>query len=151
MDVCVNEVTPTVFCDEEGYDIIPVHMVRVLHEETKQEDDEQETITTTIEPWDLKLIEEISICDKDPTNESSNDEADHQEHVYYDASDELEEYEEPEPIVVQLRDGKEVTIPRESTEFQKKKKRRQRQTRTQGVEICSGIPWETTLSKVFTS
>ena len=30
VDVCVNEVTPTVFCDEEGYDIVPVHMVRVL-------------------------------------------------------------------------------------------------------------------------
>ena len=70
--ICVNEVTPTVFCDEEGYDIIPVHMIRVLHEETKQENDEQETI----EPWDLKLIEEISICDKDPVNESSNDERD---------------------------------------------------------------------------
>ena len=52
MDVCVNEVTPTVFCDEEGYDIIPVHMIRVLHEEIKQADDEQETI----EPRDLKLI-----------------------------------------------------------------------------------------------
>ena len=35
VDVCVNEVTPTVFCDEEGYDIIPVHMIRVLHEEAK--------------------------------------------------------------------------------------------------------------------
>ena len=123
VDVCVNEVTPTVFCDEEGYDIIPVHMVRVLHEETKQEDDEQETITTTIEPRDLKLIEEISICDKDPANKSSNDEDDHQEHVYYDASDELEEYEEPEPIVVQLRDEKEITIPQEPTELQKQRRR----------------------------
>ena len=44
VDVCVNEVTPTVFCDEEGYDIIPVHMIRVLNDETKQEYDEQETI-----------------------------------------------------------------------------------------------------------
>ena len=41
VDICVNEVTPTVFFDEEGYDIIPIHMVRVLHEETKQKDDEK--------------------------------------------------------------------------------------------------------------
>ena len=94
VDVCVNEVTPTVFCDEEGYDIIPVHMVRVLHEETKLEDDKRDT---TKPPRDLKLIKEISICDKDPVNESSNEEEDHHGQIYYDASDELEEHEEPEP------------------------------------------------------
>ena len=48
MDVCVNEVTSTIFCDEEGFGIIPIHMVRVLHEETKQEDDEQETTTVNL-------------------------------------------------------------------------------------------------------
>ena len=121
--VCVNEVTPTVFCDEAGYDIIPVHMVRVLHEETKQEDDEQETATITMEPQNLKLIEEISIFDKDPTNKSSEDEDNQQGHVFYDASDEQEDYEEPEPIVVQLRDGKEITIPREPSEMQKRRRR----------------------------
>ena len=131
MDVCVNEVTPIVFCDEEGYDIIPVHMVNVLHEETQQKDDEQETTTTNIEPQDLKLMEEISICDKGPANESSDDEDNHQEHVFYDASDELEDYEEPEPIIVQLRDGKEISIPREPIEMQKRR-RHQRQTRTKG-------------------
>ena len=31
VDVCINKVTPTVFCDEEGYDIIPIHMVEVFH------------------------------------------------------------------------------------------------------------------------
>jgi hypothetical protein len=30
VDVCVNEVTPTVFCDEEGYDLTPFHMIRVI-------------------------------------------------------------------------------------------------------------------------
>ena len=102
-------------------------MIRVLHDETKQEDDVQKLI----EPKNLKIIEEISICDKDPANESSNDEGDCQEQIYYDASDELEDYEEPEPIVVQLRDGKEITIPRELTELQKRR-RRQHQTRTKG-------------------
>ena len=33
MDVCINKVKPIVFCDEEGYDIIPIHMVKVFHEE----------------------------------------------------------------------------------------------------------------------
>ena len=77
------------------------------------------------------MIEEISICDKDPVNESSNEEDDHNEQIYYDASDELEEYEEQEPIVIQLRDGKEITIPGEPTELQKRR-RCQRQTRTKG-------------------
>ena len=30
VDVCVNEVTPTVFCDEEGYDLVPFHMVKLI-------------------------------------------------------------------------------------------------------------------------
>ena len=127
VDVCVNEVTPTVFCDEEGYDIVPVHMVRVLHDETKQEKEKQDNTETR----DLKLLEEISICDQDPVNESSNEEEDHHEQIYYDASDELEDFEELEPIVVQLRDGKEIIIPREPSELQKRR-RRERQTRTKG-------------------
>ena len=127
VDVCVNEVTPTVFCDEEGYDIVPVHMVRVLHDETKQEGEKQDNT----EPRDLKLLEEISICDEDPADESSSEEEDHHEQIYYDASDELEDYVEQEPIIVQLRDGKEITIPREQSELQKRR-RRERQTRTKG-------------------
>ena len=47
------------------------------------------------------------------------------------ASDELEEYEQQEPIIIQLRDEKEITIPREPTELQKRR-RRQQQTRTKG-------------------
>ena len=31
LDVCVNEMTPTIFCDEEGYDIIPICMIKVSH------------------------------------------------------------------------------------------------------------------------
>ena len=102
-------------------------MVRILHDETKQEGEKLDTTETR----DLKLLEEISICDKNPVNESSNEEEDHHEQIYYDASDELEEFEEPEPIIVQLRNGKEVIIPREPSELQKRR-RRERQTRTKG-------------------
>ena len=31
-DVCVNEVTPTLFCDEEGYDLVPFRMVSIIQE-----------------------------------------------------------------------------------------------------------------------
>ena len=30
LDVCTNEVTPTMFCDEEGYDLFPFQMVKIL-------------------------------------------------------------------------------------------------------------------------
>ena len=33
VDVCVNEVTQTVFYDKEWFDIIPIQMVRVIHGE----------------------------------------------------------------------------------------------------------------------
>ena len=76
-------------------------------------------------------MEEVSIRDKDPANESSDDEDNLQGQVFYDASDELEDYEEPKPIIVQLRDRKEIAIPQEPTELQKWR-RRQRQTQTKG-------------------
>ena len=33
--ICVNEVIPTLFCDEDGFDVIPIQMVNVL--ETQEE------------------------------------------------------------------------------------------------------------------
>ena len=30
LDVCVDKITPIVFCDEEGYDIMPLQMVNVF-------------------------------------------------------------------------------------------------------------------------
>ena len=51
--MCVNKVTPTIFCDEEGFDIIPIQMIIVSleiikneenkdHEEVSKTKDEQE-------------------------------------------------------------------------------------------------------------
>ena len=42
LDVCTNEVTLTMFCDEEGYDLFSFQMVRVL-QHTK-EGEKEETI-----------------------------------------------------------------------------------------------------------
>ena len=32
VDVCVNDVTPTAFCDEEGFDLAPLFTIRVIPE-----------------------------------------------------------------------------------------------------------------------
>lgn len=32
MDVCANATTPPAFCYKEGYDIVLIHMVRVIKE-----------------------------------------------------------------------------------------------------------------------
>ena len=37
LDVCTNELTPTMFCDEEGYDLFPFQMVKFL-QHTKEGD-----------------------------------------------------------------------------------------------------------------
>ena len=121
LDVCINEVTPIIFCDEEGYDIIPIHMVKVFHEGPNTNTEDQESTTNEIKPQDLKLCEEVSIHDINQWSESSEEENDHRDQVYYDASDKLEDFEEPDPIIVQLRDGKEITIPQESKELQKRR------------------------------
>ena len=38
IDVCVNEVNPTVFCDKEGYDLIPFQMVLAINELPSQQE-----------------------------------------------------------------------------------------------------------------
>ena len=75
LDFCVNETTPTIFCDEEGYDIIPICMIKVSHridfpdeaplQQKEPKDDnqteEQEELDAAI--LRLGLQEEISIRD----------------------------------------------------------------------------------------
>ena len=36
VDVCVNETSPTVFCDKEGYNLIPFHMVSAVLEKSNE-------------------------------------------------------------------------------------------------------------------
>lgn len=69
VDVCVNEVTPIVFYDDEGYDIVPFNMIKVIHDHDHSEKDNQENTTITKDFEDnivtgikqLNLQEEVSI------------------------------------------------------------------------------------------
>lgn len=73
LDVCVNETTPTKFCDDEGYDIIPFNMVRPTLEEPHS-GDERDRQTQKLEEQIqcLRIKDEISIKDLG-TRDSSTD------------------------------------------------------------------------------
>ena len=60
-----------------------------------------------------------------------SDEEERLEDPFYDASDELEDYIERDPIVIQLKDGSKVEIPN-NTPREKKRERRHRQMRSRG-------------------
>ena len=65
----------------------------------------------------MNIREEISIHDNinigNEGNESDSTLEDEgpSNQLFYDASDELEDYNEPDPMTIQLRDGKEIDIP----------------------------------------
>ena len=86
--ICVNDVNPTLFCDEEGYDVILVQMVNVL---TIQDEDPL-TLESSIEPSleaevrHVKVENEISTFDLSSRHEMQGGN-------YYDASDELDEFD----------------------------------------------------------
>ena len=49
VDVCLNEVTLTVFCNKEGYDMVPFRMVSIIHEPLESIKIEEENTNTTSE------------------------------------------------------------------------------------------------------
>ncbi|NHV87720.1 hypothetical protein HA385_24390 [Escherichia coli] len=58
LDISVNDIMPTVFCDEDGYDIVPIQMLRVVS------DNENEPNNTSYEEIAIrfaKQVQEISI------------------------------------------------------------------------------------------
>ena len=76
----------------------------------------------------MYVKEEISVCDKIPKEEkvsSSDEENDSNKELFYDACDELEDFQETDPIVIQLRDGRQIEVEEETKEmFAKQRKRR---------------------------
>ena len=67
LDTCLNEATPIHFCDDEGYDLVPLKMINaslILKEEQKQ----------TQKVQCLRIKDEISIRDLDNETKQSNDE-----------------------------------------------------------------------------
>ena len=138
VDVCVNETCPTVFCDDEGYDLVQFHMVSAVMgdcEEAACEHDPISEIEADLKAMNIR--EEISIHDNinigNEGNESDSTLEDEgpSDQLFYDASDELEDYNEPDPMTIQLRDGKEIDIPNLLPNMQRRQ-RRTRQTRTKG-------------------
>ena len=138
VDVCVNETSPTVFCDDEGYDLVQFHMVSAVIEESEEaacEHDPINKIETDLKAMNIR--DEISIHDNlnlgNEGDESDNTVEDEgpSDQLFYDASDKLEDYNEPDPTAIQLRDGKEIDILKLFPTMQKRQ-RRLHQTRTKG-------------------
>ena len=111
--ICVNEVIPTLFCDEEGLDVIPIQMVNVLEiqEECNLEPDFKEDPSLGIELNHVKIDNQISSFDLSLGHETQGT-------SYYDASDELENWdlqknqnEHVNPVIFRTREGKDIELP----------------------------------------
>ncbi|MCO5565132.1 hypothetical protein L7F22_018803 [Adiantum nelumboides] len=61
LDVCVNELTPTKFCDEKGYDLVTLQMASVILESGSESDENEENSTQKVEC--SRIVEEISVID----------------------------------------------------------------------------------------
>lgn len=130
VDVCVNETCPTVFCDDEGYDLIQFHMVSAVMEDCKEaacEHDPINKIEADVKAMNIR--EEISIHDninlgnEGTESDSTIEDEGPSDQLFYDASDKLEDYNEPDPTTIQLRDGKEIDIPNLFPHMQKRQRR----------------------------
>ena len=143
LDICVNETTPTIFCNEEGYNIIPICMIKVDHENGAPDDAIQwqevpESGTTNEEQEELDVaIRHLGLQDEISIRDLSEDEDEEiKDQVFYDASDELEDSEEDLAESVekrlQLRDNIEVILPPRNRINKSKKARKKRQGHTKG-------------------
>ncbi|MCO5599137.1 hypothetical protein L7F22_053237 [Adiantum nelumboides] len=61
LDICVNELTPTKFCDEEGYDLVTLQIKSVILESWSESDENEEKFTQKVEC--KRIIDEISVID----------------------------------------------------------------------------------------
>ncbi|MCO5593602.1 hypothetical protein L7F22_047617 [Adiantum nelumboides] len=60
LDICVNELTPTKFYDDEGYNLVTLQMASVIFELGSESDDQEES-TPVIEC--KRIVNEISVID----------------------------------------------------------------------------------------
>lgn len=122
VDVCANTTTPIVFCDKEGYDIIPIYMVKVIQRESgyKEEKHNHKKVSVeipmeeiTTELIQLHLHNKIFIINKsdkaknkDKDTGSTIEDGGPSDQTFYDALDELDKFEEaPESITIKLHNG----------------------------------------------
>ena len=94
---------------------------------------EEDEINASVKEAEVIYVkDEISICDKSQIEEvieSSFDMEDLNRELFYDAFDELEEYQEQDPIVFQLKERRQVEVPNNSPKVLKREQR-QRQMRS---------------------
>ena len=65
LDVCINEVTPTRFCDKNGLDITPLCMIKAIKPSKELETDKDPIDKLEQSIQCLRIYEEISIRDLD--------------------------------------------------------------------------------------
>ncbi|MCO5579057.1 hypothetical protein L7F22_032909 [Adiantum nelumboides] len=61
LDICVNELTPTKFCDEEGYDLVTLQMASGILESGLESNENEEKLTRKAEC--KRIVNEISVID----------------------------------------------------------------------------------------
>ena len=101
------------FCDEDGFDVIPAQMVNVINiqEENSPIQESLRDHTIEIELNHVKLDNEVSTFDLSFEHETQGEN-------YYHASDELEDVDLQEtqakvdnPIIFKTSEGKEIELP----------------------------------------
>ena len=119
--ICVNDVTPTLFCDEDSFDVIPIQTVIAIRgpEENNPTQESFGDHTIEIELDHVKLDNEVSTFDLSFEHETQGE-------TYYDASNELKEVDLHEtqtkqgnPIIFKTQEGKEIELPQYPTPKQK--------------------------------
>lgn len=100
LDVCVNEVTPTKFCDKNGLDIVPICMINGIQrpqEEALNQTKEENLEKETNEVQCLRIKEEISVRDLDTidlsTQQDESFELREDENAFHDVDNVLERLE----------------------------------------------------------
>ena len=106
--VCLNKTSPIVFCDEEGYDLVSSHIVSVVLEKSNEaacEDNPIDEIETAYLKA-LNIKDKISIHDNNnlgnegDKSDSSIEEKIPLDQLFYDASNELKEYDTLDPTTI---------------------------------------------------
>ncbi|MCO5585802.1 hypothetical protein L7F22_039737 [Adiantum nelumboides] len=96
LDICVNELTPTRFCDDEGYDLIPFNMIQGVLVTVDESHDKNETKWEKSETQCLRIHDKISIVDIElKTNETEKELSnnDSEDNSFHDAIEMLQNLE----------------------------------------------------------
>ncbi|MCO5581536.1 hypothetical protein L7F22_035422 [Adiantum nelumboides] len=96
LDICVNELTPTRFCDDEGYDLIPFNMIQGVLVTVDESHDKNETKWEKSETQCVRIHDKIFIVDMElKTNKSEKElsKNDSKDNSFHDAIEMLQNLE----------------------------------------------------------